>query len=290
VIERARRLSFADAISLTAVGLCAAGTVVTGDGLVAAAQRSPSAATMSWHDRLLLGLWTFRLEHALWFTLGLVLLWVGLGLGGRLGRHTEVVERVVGGVAIGYLLLAAAVLAGSTVVALAGSVGAGSFEVGFSGRERAATLLLQAATAVAMATAWALAASRLGERLATSAAERVDEDLESDEFDRFEPIDAPPGDEAAAAPLAAPSAAGAAPPALDAGAAAAVDARRRPSQGPTVAEPATPATRARMLYSERLNFSPMRDEARALVERVVDAERAGRMDEASSLADRLASM
>jgi len=74
------------------------------------------------------------LEHALWFTLGLVVLWVGFGLGGRLGTYTETVIRVAGGVAIGYVLLAAAVLLGSTVVALGGSVGNGDVSISFTGR------------------------------------------------------------------------------------------------------------------------------------------------------------
>ena len=174
MIERARQLCFADALCLAAAGLCAAGVLVTGDGLVAAAQRSPSASGMNWHDRLLLGLWTFRLENALWFTLGLVVLWVGLGLGGQLGRHTETGVRVAGGVAIGYVLLAGAVLLGSTVVALGGSVGSDGLTISFSGRERVATWLLQASTAVAMATAWALAGGRLGERFAIAGADRAE--------------------------------------------------------------------------------------------------------------------
>ena len=163
--------------------------LVTGDGLVAAAQRSPSASGMNWHDRLLLGLWTFRLENALWFTLGLVVLWVGLGLGGRLGRHTETGVRVAGGVAIGYALLAGAVLLGSTLVALGGSLGSDGLTISFSGRERVATWLLQASTAVAMSTAWLLAGGRLGERFAiagpvASSGQEPDEeewDLEEEE-------------------------------------------------------------------------------------------------------------
>ena len=62
MIARAQRLCFPDALCLAAAGLCAAGVLVTGDGLVAAAQQSPSASGMNWHDRLLLGLWTLRLE------------------------------------------------------------------------------------------------------------------------------------------------------------------------------------------------------------------------------------
>jgi hypothetical protein len=283
VIERARQLCFADALSLAAAGLCAAGMVVTGDGLVAAAQRSPSAAALSWHDRLLLGLWTFRLEHALWFTLGLVLLWVGLGLGGRLGSYTEPAIRLAGGVATGYVLLAAAVMLGSTLVALAGSVGAGSLEVSFSGRERLATWLLQALTAAAMAIVWALAGSRLGERFAIArgdAAGEVEPDQLEDEFDdgrgqEPEPLGGPPPPPQ---------------PAVSPGAAEPIEALPAVTAAVPAGESPTPAARARSLYAERLSFSPMRDEARALVEQVVTAERAGEIDKASSLADRLAAM
>src|SRR5262249_54194110 len=114
VIERARRLSFADALAAAALGLLAAGLVVTGGGLVAAAQRTPGSSAMAWNDRLLLGLWNFRLEHTLWFTLGLIVLWVALGLGGRFGDRTDQVARLAGGVAVGFVLLAAAVALGST--------------------------------------------------------------------------------------------------------------------------------------------------------------------------------
>jgi hypothetical protein len=281
VIERVRGLCFADALSLAGLGLSAAGAVVTGDGLVAAAQRSPSAATMNWHDRLLLGLWTFRLEHALWFTLGLVVLWVGLGLGGRIGDRTEQVARLVGGVAIGYLLLAGAVLAGSTIVAASGSVGSG-VETSFTGRERLATWLLQLATAGAMALVWALAGGRLGERFTVAGApgdaEPDEQPAAFEEEDDPEPLGAPP------LPAPAP------PPALQPAAVAALDARAQMGQIPSASEPATPAMRARRLFEERLSFSPRRDDARKLVDQVLAAERAGRLDEATSLADRLAAM
>jgi hypothetical protein len=55
-------------------------------------------------------------------------------------------------------------------------------------------------------------------------------------------------------------------------------------------EPLTPSLRARRVFEERLSFSPRQADARALLERVLKAERAGQMDEAESLADRLGSM
>jgi hypothetical protein len=286
VIERARQLCFADALTLAAAGLCAAGMLVTGDGLVAAAQRSPSASAMNWHDRLLFGLWTFRLEHALWFTLGLVVLWVGFGLGGRLGPYTETAIRVAGGLAIGYVLLAAAVLLGSTVVALGGTVGNGDLAISFSGRERFATWLLQASTAAALAAVWALAGGRLGERFAITGAVSPG-GAEPDEQDEYleEDVEEPEPD-----PLGGPPPAPLTPPAFLPEAAAALDARAQQGQIASVPEPPTPSVRARRVFEERLSFSPRSADARALLEQVLTAERAGRIDEAESLADRLGSM
>jgi hypothetical protein len=241
---------------------------------------------MNWHDRLLLGLWTFRLENALWFTLGLVVLWVGLGLGGRLGRHTETGVRVAGGVAIGYVLLAGAVLLGSTVVALGGSVGNDGLTISFSGRERVATWLLQVSTAVAMTTFWALAGGRLGERFAIGGAVELRE-AETDEDDEYldEGVEEPERE-----PLGGPPPAPVTAPAFHPDAAAALDARAHQGQISPTSAPATPSMRARRAYEERLSFSPKRADAQALLEQVVNAERAGRIDEAESLADRLGSM
>jgi hypothetical protein len=286
VIARAKLLCFPDALCLAAAGLCAAGMLVTGDGLVAAAQHSPSASGMNWHDRLLLGLWTFRLENALWFTLGLVVLWVGLGLGGRLGRHTETGVRVAGGVAIGYVLLAGAVLLGSTVVAVGGSVGNDGLTISFSGRERIATWLLQASTAVAMAIAWVLAGGRLGERFAIAGAVAPSAEEPDEEEEFFEEEAEEPERE----PLGGPPPAPVAPPAFHPDAVSALDARAQPGQVAPASAPITPSMRARQAYEERLSFSPKRADAQALLEQVVNAERAGRIDEAESLADRLGSM
>jgi hypothetical protein len=163
VIERVRGLGFADALAVAGAALVAAGLVVTGDGLVAAAQRTPGSAAMSWHDRLLLGLWNFRLEHALWFTIGLLTLWFALAIGATLLGRRDQTARLVGGVAVGFVLLAAAVAVGSTIVALSGSVGSGALQVSFTRNERIFTWLLQVATAASLSVAWLLAGSRLGE-------------------------------------------------------------------------------------------------------------------------------
>src|SRR4051794_19705627 len=154
VIERVRGLGFADALAVAGAALVAAGLVVTGDGLVAAAQRTPGSSAMSWHDRLLLGLWNFRLEHALWFTIGLVMLWFALAIGATLLGRRDQTARLVGGVAVGFVLLAAAVAVGSTIVALSGSVGSGALQVTFTRNERIFTWLLQVATAASLSAAW----------------------------------------------------------------------------------------------------------------------------------------
>jgi hypothetical protein len=79
-------------------------------------------------------------------------------------------------------------------------------------------------------------------------------------------------------------------PAYHSDAVAALDARAQPGQVAAASAPTTPSMRARQVYEERLSFSPKRADAQALLEQVVNAERAGRIDEAESLADRLGSM
>ncbi len=171
MIERARTASFADALAAAALGLVAAGLVVTGDGLVSAAKQTPGSSAMDWNDRLLLGLWSFRLEHTLWFTLGLVLLWLALAWGATLEGRAPELARLVGGVAVGFVLLAAAVVIGSTIVAISGSVGGGVLQVVYTRDQRIFTWLLQVSTAAALIVTWLLAGTRLGERAPLTAAE-----------------------------------------------------------------------------------------------------------------------
>jgi hypothetical protein len=277
VIDRVRALGYADALAAAALGLVAAGLVVTGDGLVSAAQRTPGSSVMSWNDRLLLGLWSFRLEHALWFTLGLVLLWAALAMDARVGGQADRVARLAGGVAIGFVLLAAAVVAGSTIVALAGSVGSGPLEVTFSRNQRIFTWLLQLSSAAALSVTWLLAGTRLGERFAPAPAATIA--ASADEFDEFEddhddglaelsaqpPPPPPPVPLREPAPVTPPPAA--APPA-----------------------PVTPADAARRVFAERLAYSPKRDDARALLDELARAEREGRDGDVASLAARIDAM
>jgi hypothetical protein len=274
VIERARGLGFADALAVAGAALVAAGLVVTGDGLVAAAQRTPGSSAMSWHDRLLLGLWNFRLEHALWFTIGLVTLWFALAIGATLLGRRDQTARLVGGVAVGFVLLAAAVAVGSTIVALSGSVGSGALQVSFTRNERIFTWLLQVATAASLSVAWLLAGSRLGEIAAPGpggeASEGATEEPPGDvpdEDDGLEELTHQPPPPPPPVPLRerAPD-----PP---------------PAPAPAVREePVTPAAAARTTFRERLAFSPQRQDAERLLDELARAEQEGRADDVARLA------
>jgi len=276
VIERVRELSFADALAVAGAALVAAGLVVTGDGLVAAAQRTPGSSAMSWHDRLLLGLWNFRLEHALWFTIGLLTLWFALGMGAALLGRRDQTARLVGGVAVGFVLLAAAVAVGSTIVAVSGSVGSGALQVSFTRNERIFTWLLQVATAASLSAAWLLAGSRLGEIAPAAVApsdqpeQAAGEDAEDDDLEELTDEPPPPP-----------------PP---------VPLRERapdppPAPAPVQAdEPATPGGLARKAFRERLAFSPQKEDAQRLLDELTRAEQEGRADDVARLAEQIAAL
>jgi len=288
VIERARTASFADALAAAALGLVAAGLVVTGDGLVSAAKQTPGSSAMDWNDRLLLGLWSFRLEHTLWFTLGLVLLWLALAWGARLDGRAPELARLVGGVAVGFVLLAAAVVIGSTIVAISGSIGGGVLEVVYTRDQRIFTWLLQASTAAALIVTWSLAGTRLGERAPLTAtdgaADRLSDDDGEVDPDLVELSDAPPTPPAPVPlhrnepePEIEPEPA---PPPVPRDA----PLTPQPSADP---KPATTSATAQRVFQERLAYSPKRDEARRLLDEIARAEREGRDDDAAALAAQL---
>jgi hypothetical protein len=269
--------------------------VVTGDGLVSAAKQTPGSSAMDWNDRLLLGLWSFRLEHTLWFTLGLVLLWLALAWGATLEGRAPELARLVGGVAVGFVLLAAAVAIGSTIVAISGSVGGGVLQVVYTRDQRIFTWLLQVSTAAALIVTWLLAGTRLGELAPLATAEEVaaaDRPTAHDgerDSDLVELSDAPPippapvplrrnEPEPEPAPEFAPEPE---PPAPVPSAAASVP-RQPQSQAP-----ATTSATAQRVFQERLAYSPKRDEARRLLEEIARAEREGRADDAAALAAQL---
>ena len=286
--ERARTASFADALAAAALGLVAAGLVVTGDGLVSAAKQTPGSSAMDWNDRLLLGLWSFRLEHTLWFTLGLVLLWLALAWGATLDGRAPELARLVGGVAVGFVLLAAAVVIGSTIVAISGSIGGGVLEVVYTRDQRIFTWLLQASTAAALIVTWSLAGTRLGERAPLTAtdgaADRLSDDDGEVDPDLVELSDAPPTPPAPVPlhrnepePEIEPEPA---PPPVPRDA----PLTPQPSADP---KPATTSATAQRVFQERLAYSPKRDEARRLLDEIARAEREGRDDDAAALAAQL---
>ncbi len=292
MIERARTASFADALAAAALGLVAAGLVVTGDGLVSAAKQTPGSSAMDWNDRLLLGLWSFRLEHTLWFTLGLVLLWLALAWGATLEGRAPELARLVGGVAVGFVLLAAAVVIGSTIVAISGSIGGGVLEVVYTRDERIFTWLLQVSTAAALIVTWVLAGTRLGERAPLTATEeaapdRLAEDDGEVDPDLVELSDAPPTPPAPV-PLHRHE--------PEPGLAPEIEPEPGPPPVPRAApvtqaradpKPATTSATAQRVFQERLAYSPKRDEARRLLDEIARAEREGREDDAAALAAQL---
>ena len=159
--RRLRQLPLPEAVGLTGVAMAVAGVAITADALVRAAQDTAGASLLAWYQRLLLGLWTFRVEETLWFTAGLLLLWWALGNGCRLGGWALPASRLAGGVAVGFALVAVAIVLASTFVALTGHIGSGLSEVQFTGRERAFTWLRQVTTALAGGLVWAILAARL---------------------------------------------------------------------------------------------------------------------------------
>jgi hypothetical protein len=288
VIERARTASFADALAAAALGLVAAGLVVTGDGLVSAAKQTPGSSAMDWNDRLLLGLWSFRLEHTLWFTLGLVLLWLALAWGATLEGRAPELARLVGGVAVGFVLLAAAVVVGSTIVAISGSIGGGVLEVVYTRDQRIFTWLLQASTAAALIVTWLLAGTRLGERapLTTTdgAADRLTDDDGEVDPDLVELSDAPPTPPAPVPLHRNEPEPGVEPEPAPPPVTPVAPLTPRPPADP---KPATTSATAQRVFQERLAYSPKRDEARRLLDEIARAEREGRDDDAAALAAQL---
>ena len=163
----------------------------------------------------------------------------------------------------------------------------------FTGRERAFTWLRQVTTALAGGLVWAILAARLpdaeGQLPAATAEEEPDDG--QPEYERQplsvapQPIPFQPAPEQhqPGPELEAP-----------------VPERIRPAPTPVAVpdpEPvaadgnvASPAARARKDYHDRRAYSPRRDEARALVERIAELEQAGDTAEAEQLAAQLSDL
>jgi hypothetical protein len=297
LIEQVRREPDRELVGWAGVGMTLLGLAVAIDALVEASRAVPGAGLLPWYDRLQIGLWEFRIERAAWFTVGLFVLWWAIAQRARLGGRASLLARVAGGLAVGFALLAAAVLLGSTLVALRGSVG----PLEISSRERVLTWLLQVSTAVGAGLVWALLAVRLPDA-AEAAAGREQEAADAaeaawNEAERAEsePLTAPPSFEQApvwaltdAEPEPTPQPVPVPAPAPEP--------EPEPEPEPVAAAVSTPAAhetaalRAHRLYQERLAYSPRSQEARDLVEKVATAEREGRAAEAHNLLEQLAAL
>jgi hypothetical protein len=274
--RRLRELPVADAVGLAGLGMLLVGVAVTVEALIEAARSTPNASLLDWYDRLGLGLWEFRIEHTVWFTAGLLVLWWALSRGADLSGWATHAGRLAGGLAVGYALVGAAMVIASTAIALRGGVGSGPAEVTFSTRERTLVWLLQVVTGLGAGLTWALVAARLPDDVAPPPPD-------PDENEEPEPSPPPEPDRPAEA---------APPPVIQAPVARIANASR-PTYPIADPEPralpadATPMQRAHEIFQQRLAYSPRREEARRLVEQIGQAERAGRAEEARDLVERL---
>jgi hypothetical protein len=273
--RRLREVPVADAVGLAGLGMLLVGVAVTVEALIEAARSTPNASLLDWYDRLGLGLWEFRIEHTVWFTAGLLVLWWALSRGADLSGWATHAGRLAGGLAVGYALVGAAMVIASTAIALRGGVGSGPAEVTFSTRERTLVWLLQVVTGLGAGLTWALVAARLPDDVAPPPPD-------PDENEEPEPSPPPEPDRPAEAP----------PPVIQAPVARIANASR-PTYPIADPEPralpadATPMQRAHEIFQQRLAYSPRREEARRLVEQIGQAERAGRAEEARDLVERL---
>lgn len=274
--RRLREVPVADAVGLAGLGMLLVGVAVTVEALIEAARSTPNASLLDWYDRLGLGLWEFRIEHTVWFTAGLLVLWWALSRGADLSGWATHAGRLAGGLAVGYALVGAAMVIASTAIALRGGVGSGPAEVTFSTRERTLVWLLQVVTGLGAGLTWALVAARLPDDVAPPPPD-------PDENEEPEPSPPPEPDRPAEAPP---------PPVIQAPVARIANASR-PTYPIADPEPralpadATPMQRAHEIFQQRLAYSPRREEARRLVEQIGQAERAGRAEEARDLVERL---
>ena len=256
--------------TLALAGLCltAAGLAVAADALAETAV--PDA--LSGIDRIIFGLWRLQLSQTLTLTVGLGLLTLGLGRGARLGEWREPAARAGAGIAIGALLVAAAVVLASTVVALQGHVG----DTSVTGHSRLFVWLRQVVTAVGFGGVWVLVAAGLSHVVALEV-EPIETEVppsEQTSHPAVPEVVAPP---ATAAPSRAP--------------AAAVPVETpKPARQLLPADISSPAARARDIYAQRLSFSPRAADARAVVDEVVKLDAAGKHREADQLVRKLEQM
>jgi hypothetical protein len=274
--DRIARLPAVEAVGLIGVAMTLVGVAVTVDALVEASRATTGAALLAWYDRLLLGLWELRIESTAWFTAGLVVLWWALAHDARLGGYRRDASRAAGGLAVGFALVAAAVAIGATIVALRGEVAG----VTFTQSERLLTWLLQISTAAGAGVVWTVLAVKLPPAEALTAEEPWEEDDQ-------EPEPEPDPPEPAAGEVLGP------PPELPPPAPEVVDEPEpepEPEPVPVAAGSRSVLDQATAIYQDRLAYSPNRDRAKELLDRVAAAERSGREDEARGLLGELSEL
>jgi len=270
--DRIARLPAVEAVGLIGVAMTLVGVAVTVDALVEASRATTGAALLAWYDRLLLGLWELRIESTAWFTAGLVVLWWALAHDARLGGYRRDASRAAGGLAVGFALVAAAVAIGATIVALRGEVAG----VTFTQSERLLTWLLQISTAAGAGVVWAVLAVKLPPAEALAAEEPWEEDEQ-------EPEPEPP--ESATGEVLGP------PPELPPPAPEVADEPEpEPEPVPVAAGSRSVLDQATAIYQDRLAYSPNRNRAKELLDRVAAAERSGREDEARGLLGELSQL
>jgi hypothetical protein len=270
--DRIARLPAVEAVGLIGVAMTLVGVAVTVDALVEASRATTGAALLAWYDRLLLGLWELRIESTAWFTAGLVVLWWALAHDARLGGYRRDASRAAGGLAVGFALVAAAGAIGATIVALRGEVAG----VTFTQSERLLTWLLQISTAAGAGVVWTVLAVKLPPAEALAGEEPWEEDDQEPESEPPEPVT---GEVLGPPPELPPPA----PEVVD-------EPEPEPEPVPVPAGSRSVLDQATTIYQDRLAYSPNRDRAKELLDRVAAAERSGREDEARGLLGELSEL
>lgn len=270
--DRIARMPAVEAVGLIGVAMTLVGVAVTVDALVEASRATAGAALLAWYDRLLLGLWELRIESTAWFTAGLVVLWWALAHDARLGGYRRDASRAAGGLAVGFALVAVAVAIGATIVALRGEVAG----VTFTQSERLLTWLLQVATAAGAGAVWTVLAVKLPPADSLVVDEPWEEQTQDAETEPPVPASGevlgPPPE--LPAPISEP----------------AEEPDPEPEPVPVAVQSRSLIDQATAIYQDRLAYSPNRDRAKALLDRLATAERSGREDEARSLLGELSEL
>jgi hypothetical protein len=270
--DRIARMPAVEAVGLIGVAMTLVGVAVTVDALVEASRATAGAALLAWYDRLLLGLWELRIESTAWFTAGLVVLWWALAHDARLGGYRRDASRAAGGLAVGFALVAVAVAIGATIVALRGEVAG----VTFTQSERLLTWLLQVATAAGAGAVWTV----LAVKLPPADSLVVDEPWEEETQDAETEPPAPASGEVLGPPPELPA------PISE----PADEPDPEPEPVPVAVQSRSLIDQATAIYQDRLAYSPNRDRAKELLDRLATAERSGREDEARSLLGELSEL